>query len=255
MGASSGANVRAIRAAALAAVFVACLATVVGYQASRALGETSIGQPFVPSPQFFQDFSPSFRTTIADAYWLQTIQYYGEHVRTDQQFGRLKPMLDIVSELSPKFERAYLFGAYALLDAGLGNDAYRLLERGFAANPGAWRLATNLGILMYSYGPEDVKREIATAWFDKAAAIPDAPDYVARIAARLLGEGGEVEKATALWAEVYATGDKYSKEKALAGLDGILPHERHERRRALEQVRGLMEPETFDELLRKLGAA
>ena len=35
-----------------------------------------------PSPQFFLDFSPSFRTTIADAYWLQMIQYYGEHITT-----------------------------------------------------------------------------------------------------------------------------------------------------------------------------
>jgi len=240
---------------ALAALFAACATAVVGYQASRASAETGIGQPFVPSPRFFLDFSPSFRTTIADAYWLQTIQYYGEHVKTDQEFDRLKPMLDIVSELSPRFERAYLFGAYALLEAGLANDAYHLLERGFAANPGAWRLATNLGILMYSYGPEDVKGEIAADWFEKAAAIPDAPDYVARIAARLLGEGGEVDKATALWAELYATGDKYSKEKALAGLDAILPKDPEARRRALEQARELMAPGTFDELLRKLGAA
>lgn len=246
---------RSLRVRVLVTLFVACAAVIVGYQTSRASAETSIGQPFVPSPRFFLDFSPSFRTTIADAYWLQTIQYYGEHVRSDQQFGRLKPMLDIVSELSPGFERAYLFGAYALLDAGLANDAYRLLERGFAANPGAWRLATNLGILMYSYGPDDVKREIAARWFEKAAAIPDAPQYVARIAARLLGEGGEVQKAMALWAEAYATGDKYSKEKALAGLDGILPKDRDERRRALEQVRDLMGPKTFDELLHKLGVA
>ncbi len=243
-----------LRTAVLAVLFALCAAVVVGYQTTRASADTSIGQPFVPSPGFFLDFSPSFRTTIADAYWLQTIQYYGEHVKTDQQFERLKPMLDIVSELSPRFERAYLFGAYALLDAGLGNDAYRLLERGFRENPDAWRLATNLGILMYSYGPADVKKEVAAQWFEKAAAIPGAPEYVARIAARLLGEGGEVEKALALYAELYATGDRYSREKALAGLDSILPKDPAERRAALEKVRDLMAPQTFDRLARALGA-
>jgi len=243
------------RRLALIVVFLACAGVVVGYQASRSTAESRIGQPFVPSPQFFLDFSPSYRATIADAYWLQTIQYYGEHVGTDQEFDRLKPMLDLVSKLSPRFERAYLFGAYALLDAGLGDDAYRLLERGFAENPAAWRLATNAGILMYSYGPEDVKRDVAARWFEKAAAIPEAPEYVSRIAARLLGEGGETEKAIALYAELYATGDKYSREKALAGLDKILPADPVARREALEQVRDLIAPETFDELLQALGAS
>lgn len=245
---------RAPRRSALVAAFVLCCAVVIGYQATRSTAETSGGQPFVPSPQFFLEFSPSFRTTVADAYWLQMIQYYGDHITTDQEYDRLKPMLNLITELSPKYERAYLFGAYALLDAGLGNDAYRLLERGFAENPDAWRLATNAGILMYSYGPEDVKRKVAADWFEKAAAIPGSPEYVSRIAARLLGEGGEIEQATALYAELYATGDKYSRGKAVAGLDTILPRDPAQRLRALKRVRDLMAPDTFEELARALGA-
>jgi hypothetical protein len=237
------------------ALFVACVVMVVGYQANQSTAEAEVAQPFVPSPRFFLDFSPSFRTTIADAYWLQLIQYYGEHVWTDAALQRVKPMLDVVTELSPRFQRGYLFGAYALLDAGLGDEAYALLERGFAENPAAWRLATNAGILMYYYGPEDARREVAARWFERAGAVPGAPEYVSRLAARLLGEGGDVEKATALYAELYATGDKYSKEKALAGLDGILPKDSAERRAELEKVRDLMAPATFEELLRKLGAA
>jgi len=246
---------RLVRRLALVVAFAVCATVVMGYQATRPVDERLIGQPFVPSPQFFLDFSPGFRTTIADAYWLQTIQYYGEHVTGDQKLSRVRPMLEIVTRLSPKFDRAYLFGAYALLDAGLGNDAYRLLERGFAENPDAWRIATNAGILMYSNGPEDVKRDVAAKWFEKAAAVPGAPLYVSRIAARLLGEGGETQKALALYAEIYATGDKYSRDKALAGLNSILSQDPAERRQALEQARFLMAPQTFDELLRKLGAA
>lgn len=244
----------ALRRYAAVAAFVVCCSAVIGYQATQSTAEASGGQPFVPSPRFFLDFSPSFRTTIADAYWLQIIQYYGDHITSDQEYDRLKPMLDLITRLSPRYERAYLFGAYALLDAGLGNDAYRLLERGFKENPDAWRLATNAGILMYSYGPEDVKRKVAADWFEKAAVVPGAPEYVSRIAARLLGEGGEIEKATALYAELYATGDKYSREKAIAGLDKILPRSRVERRQALERVRDLMAPDTFARLVAALEA-
>lgn len=243
-----------VRRLALVAAFVACAAVVVAYQVTRPADERLIGQPFVPSPQFFLDFSPGYRTTLADAYWLQTIQYYGEHVRTDQGYDRLEPLLELVTELSPKFERVYLFGAYALLDAGLGQEAYDLLERGFTRNPDAWRIATNAGILMYTYGAEDIRRERAAEWFDRAAAVPGAPLYVSRIAARLLAEGGETQKALALYAEIYATGDKYSREKALAGLDGLLPKEAAARRAELEKVRDLMAPETFDGLVRALGA-
>ncbi len=229
-------------------VFAVCMALVVSYQMSRSGTETRIGQPFVPSPQFFLDFSPSYRATIADAYWLQTIQYYGEHVRTDQKFDSLEGMIDLVTTLSPHFQRGYLFGAYALLDSGMGNEAYRLLERGFKENPAAWKLATNAGILMYIYGPEDVKTRVAAKWFERAAAIPQAPDYVPRIAARLLGKGGALQKSIALYAEIYATGDEYSREKALKGLDEVLPASHDARRRALERARDLVAPKTLREL-------
>jgi tetratricopeptide (TPR) repeat protein len=232
-----------------------CAGLVAGYQVSRPDKAPADPRVFVPSPEFFLDFSPSFRTSIADAYYLYMIQYYGEHVMGDGRLDSLPAMTRMVTSLSPHFMRPYLFGAYAWREAGKGDDAYRLLERGFAKNPEAWRLATNAGILMYSYGPKDVKREIAARWFEKAAAIPDSPDYASRIAARLLGEGGEYEKSVALYAELYATGDKYSREKALSGLFHILPEDPGKRLRILEEARDLMASDTYEELVRKLGSA
>lgn len=233
---------------ALAVAFAVCVAAVVGYQVTRSTAEAKVGQPFVPSPQFFLDFSPSYRGTIADAYWLLTIQYYGEHIATDQDFVRLPAMIELVTRLSPHFERAYLFGAYALLDAGEANEAYLLLQRGFEKNPDAWKLATNAGILMHSYGPADMKDRIASRWFEAAAKIPDAPPYVARLAATLSEKGGEKRKAIALWAEIFATGDKYSRRRALASLDRILPADPQARVEALQEVRELMAPATLAKL-------
>ncbi len=61
-------------------VVVACAAGVVAYQATRPAKAPADPRVFVPSPRFFLDFSPSFRTSIADAYYLNMVQYYGEHV-------------------------------------------------------------------------------------------------------------------------------------------------------------------------------
>ena len=57
----------------------------------------------MPAPKFFLDFSPSFRTSIADAYYLNMVQYYGEHVNGDGRLDSLPRMVDLVTTLSPHF--------------------------------------------------------------------------------------------------------------------------------------------------------
>ena len=38
----------------------------------------------------------SFTVPVADAYWLYTIQYYGEHVNSDRRLDSLPGLLDLV---------------------------------------------------------------------------------------------------------------------------------------------------------------
>ena len=85
---------------------LACAAGVVAYQVTRPARAPADPQVFVPSPQFFMDFSPSFRTSIADAYYLQMVQYYGEHVNGDGRLDSLPQMVDLVTALSPHFTAA-----------------------------------------------------------------------------------------------------------------------------------------------------
>ena len=102
-------------------VIVALLAGLAGvatFQLTQRHVANADARVFVPSSRFYLDFSPSFRTTIADAYWLSTVQYYGEHLKSDGRFDSLAAMLDLVTELSPRFVRPYQFGAYALLVDG-----------------------------------------------------------------------------------------------------------------------------------------
>jgi len=243
-----------VRRLAVIALVLACLAGIAAFQLTRPQRATGDPRVFVPSPKFYLDFSPSFRTTVADAYWLLTVQYYGEHVTGDKRVDSLPDMLDLVTRLSPHFTRAYLFGAFALLDANKPRDSYDLLVRGFKENPDEWKLPATIGFFVYSFASNKDKDRIAAGWYQKAAAIAGRPDYIPRLAAELLTRGGERQKAEIMWAQVYAEGDKYAQDKAVKALDELLPQNRDERLKAMAPLAPIMPSPVFNELLARLFA-
>jgi hypothetical protein len=216
--------------------------------------ETVVSSPevFVPSPSFFKDFSPSFRTSIADLYYLQAVQYYGEHLQTDQRFDALPAMLDLVTSLSPRFKRPYFFGSFALIDARRVDLVGPLLERGFAANPADWHFPATLGFFSYGFGSGKDKARTAAVWYQRAAALPERPPYIPRLAAALLSKGGERAKAVTMWGQVYAEGDEYSRAKAVAGLQRLLPLEQGARMKALAPLVDTMPEAALQELIAEL---
>ncbi len=239
----------------LAVVAVAlCLAGVIGYQvaASKEPPKQADARVFVPSPAFYLRFSPSFRTSLADVYYLSMVQYYGMHIKTDGRLDSLPAMLALVTELSPRFANAYHFGAFALLDAGFPQEAYDMLERGFKENPKDYRFPANLGFFAYRFGQGEAARRTAAKWYEQAAAIPGSPDYLPRLAAVMHAKGGETEKAVLTWGQVYAEGDKYARQKAVDGLNRVLPSEKQARIKALAPLAETMPREKLDRLVEEL---
>jgi hypothetical protein len=232
----------------LALVVAACVAGVIAYQVTRPSKAASSATVFVPSPRFYTEFSNSFRTSIADAYWLLTVQYYGEHVEADRRLDSLPAMLDLVTTLSPRFRRPYLFGAYALVDAKHARDGYDLLQRGFKANPGDWRFPENLGAFAYMFGQGKKKDLVAASWYSQAAKIPGRPWFIAWTAANMLRKGGATQKAIVLWGQIYASGDKYSRQKAVESLAKLLPADKTARAQALAPLRREMSATQFQDL-------
>ena len=235
---------------ALAVVVCIGLAAVVAFQTTRPLTKGGGNpRPFVPAAKFYEEFSPSYRTSIADVYWLGIIQYYGEHVKGDGRLDSLGAMLDLVTELSPRFKRAYLFGSFALIDANQAQAGYDLLKRGFRANPGDWHFPVQLGFFVYRYGSGARKDLIAADWYARAAAMRGAPSYVPRLAAVLTAKGGERQKAILLWAQIYGQGDKYARQKAVTALDGLLPVGKQARMKAVARLKPFMSASRLDKLI------
>ena len=239
------------RVVALVAV-VACVAVVVAYQATRPARAPADPRPFVPSPGFFLDFSPSFRTSVADAYYLQMMQYYGTFHGEAAKLGSLAAMSDLVTTLSPRFTTAYYFAAFALVDTGHPELGYGLLKKGFRENPDNWQFPILLGFFAYHYGFGENPSLEAARWYQRATDIPGSPDYVSRLAAILAGKGGDAEKAILLWGQVYAQGDKYSKKKAVDGLDRILPADKEARMKAVAPLYRTMPAAEFEALIAEL---
>jgi len=241
------------RRAATVLVILACAAGVVAYQATRPGRAAADPRVFVPSPKFFLDFSPSFRTSIADVYYLNMIQYYGEHLESGR-LQSLPAMVDLVSALSPRFIRPYSFGAFALVDAGRPDLSVKLLQRGFRENPTEWGFPAYLGYFAYQYGAGSKQQNdlAAARWYRTAAAVPGSPPYLLRLAAVLAGKGGETEKAALLWGQVYVAGDKYSRQKAVDGLERILPTDKAARMKAVAPLYGTMPKADFEALIAEL---
>ncbi|HET6493757.1 MAG TPA: hypothetical protein VFH61_00130 [Thermoleophilia bacterium] len=230
-----------------------CAVGVISYQVTRPSRAPANPRVFVPSPTLFLDLSPSFRTSIADAYYLYMIQYYGEHVFGDERLDSLPAMTRLVTTLSPHFTRGYLFSAFALIDAGRPDVAYEILQKGFKANPQEWRFPAYLAFFVYTFGEKgSAKNEAAADWYQEAAAIPGSPSYLPRLTARLLAKTGEREKAILLWGQGYLAGDKYARKKAVEGIRTVLPEGREATLKALTPLTDTMPKDDFEALLSDL---
>ena len=228
-------------------------AGVVAYQVTRPARAPASPKVFVPSPKFFQDFSPSFRTSIADVYYLMMVQYYGEHVNGDGKLDSLPAMAELVTSLSPHFTRAYLFSAFALIDAGRPDVAYELLKKGFKENPDDWHFPAYLGFFVYRYGSGEDKDLVAARWYQKAATIPGSPDYLDRLAARSAGEGRRAReghphaRVRRTWPGTSTRGRRRSR-----GSSTSCPKEKEARMKAVAPLYDTMPKAEFDALIAEL---
>lgn len=151
--------------------------------------------------------TPGFENLMADVYWLRTVQYFGGQraYAADQGFDLLGPLVTITTDIDPRLEIAYRYGATFLaeqrpLGAGDPEAAILLLRRGVTRNPLNWRLRQDLG-LFYVFFLNDTAQ--ASAVLLEAAGIPGAPSFLKTLAAQVLAKGGERQSAKTLWQQIY----------------------------------------------------
>jgi hypothetical protein len=176
---------------------------------------------YYPSGAWLSQAAVGERIAWSDLLWLRAVQYYGLHRETDNTFGRMAHVFDIITTLDPQFQNAYVFGGTSLCQEGHQFDAgVLLLEKGARNNPTAWIYPFELGFVHY-LGKRSLTR--ATFEFAQAARLPNSPDYCERFAAWSGQRAGYEAVAVELWRQVAETTDNsIMREKAIGHLRDLL---------------------------------
>ncbi|MGE0447969.1 MAG: hypothetical protein AB7Q29_00115 [Vicinamibacterales bacterium] len=177
---------------------------------------------YVTSGRAARHLALGYTALAADLYWIRAIQYFGgtklrlaalpqdeRDVRPSGEYPLLYPLLDLTTELDPRFNIAYRFGAIFLAEpypggAGRPDLAIRLLEKGLAARPDKWEYMQDIGFVHYWWLHDYAE---AARWFNRATEVPDAPWFLRSLAATTLAEGGDRSSSRTMWEAIRASAD------------------------------------------------
>src|SRR5262249_33330869 len=201
------------------AALVVLLAAVIGLQMIQA-AQPPLAAPegvgtnllYVRSPQVLRRATLSFQALLADIYWIRAVQHYGGTKLSNdpnKQYDVLYPLLDLTTSLDPYFDVVYKFGSVFLAEtypagAGRPDQAIALLQKGLRTRPDKWELAQEVGFVYYWWLGD---YQNAAMWFNRAADMPKAPDWLRPLAAVTLAQGGNRASSRVLWTEIGRNAD------------------------------------------------
>jgi tetratricopeptide (TPR) repeat protein len=165
------------------------------------------GVMYLRSPEAARRIALGYDALAADLYWIRAIQHYGGtklSTDPDKTYDQLFPLLDLATSLDPRFDIAYRFGAIFLSERppngpGRPDLAIALLHKGLKTQPEQWQFAQDIGFVYYWWVNDYAQ---AAEWFNRAAEIPGAPDWLKPVAAITLAQGGNRASSRRLWQEI-----------------------------------------------------
>jgi tetratricopeptide (TPR) repeat protein len=172
----------------------------------------------------------AFDALAADVYWIRAIQHYGGDrlagPKAITKYQLLYPLLDITTTLDPYFNIAYRFGAIFLSEAypggpGRPDQSVALLRKAIATMPHKWQYYHDIGFVYY-WRLRDY--QTAALWFQRAAAQPNAPNWLNPLAASMLARGQDRAAARVLWQQIAKSEEAWlrrSAERALLQLQAL----------------------------------
>jgi tetratricopeptide (TPR) repeat protein len=148
---------------------------------------------FLPKGSVLRIAVLGYRHVAADLIWLKAVQYFGEHKQNVSGYRWAYHTTNVVTDLDPQFVLAYYTGGTVLgVWAGLLDESVALLKKGIQHNPQDWHLPFLLG---YDYFYELCDSANGSQYLQLASALPGAPPYLAKLAARLAVEAGNPDAA------------------------------------------------------------
>lgn len=185
-----------VRLARLSLLTLGIVVAAWGYKARQAQhGEGAIARfEHLPDSRMVEIASLGHHRLTSDFFWLRAIQYYGNWALREEGYPRLGAIIDLVTDLTPRFEYAYRFAGVAVPynhpDRGFLNvdEAIRLLDKGVRNRPDVWQIGMFLGFAHLWYRGDS---DAAIHGFEVASRAEGRPAYVPLLAARLHSHRGD----------------------------------------------------------------
>jgi tetratricopeptide (TPR) repeat protein len=163
--------------------------------------------PVLPRPEIAQTLSFGLRNLLADWYWLQFVQYFGDiAAREKTNYHYSAAYLELITALDPQFIGAYSAASYAVAEAQQNPDrALQLMRQGIARNQGRhvplmWSLYQRAAGVAFLYKND---YGLAAQYFEAALKEPGAPRVLQAFAAAFYRANNDWERAIPLWIDVY----------------------------------------------------
>lgn len=157
---------------------------------------------YLPNGKLLKFSTMGFDGIYSDCLWIKSFQYFMKHFNSDRDWKYLVRIYDIITDLDPRFEQAYIYGSYFMTGAaGKANldGAVRLLTKGTENNPDTYRLFYELGIVYDAYLKD---KEKAAEFLARAGEREDCPPYVRQHAESIYREHDRFDKALIMWERI-----------------------------------------------------
>lgn len=137
--------------------------------------------------------APADSGFLADLLWIRTAYYFGRHALTDRQYPYMFHLLDLITDLSPFWILPYQFAA-VILPTEIDNvdDGMYFITKGLIYHPTDWRLWFFKGFYLWKFQGDTIS---AAESIHQASLMPEAPVFIARLAATFATRAGQRELA------------------------------------------------------------
>lgn len=158
---------------------------------------------YLPNGRFLSALSFGYRNALSNIIWLSTLNYFGKHHRTDQNFMWLGHMCALVTDLNPRALTPFTFCANMLAwEAEEPERAIQILSKAIAHHPDNWELYYLRGFTSFYFlkEPEAAKND-----FLYAATLPGVHPLVVRLAAQKLIVSKDADTAVEFLENILST--------------------------------------------------
>jgi len=160
------------------------------------------GIVYLPSGPAVKAATFGYPSLMADIAYVWAIQYYA-NPKIGDRFDHFNRIFTVIADLDPKWVDPYITAALiAHNDIRDPELALKMYDEGAARNPNEWIFPFEAG----HYCQMNLKDyDRAKAYYEKAMAIPGAPDIAKRLFANAAYKTMDYKTSWEVWSEVYET--------------------------------------------------